>query len=45
MPMGLALDILKAPAEARHFDGFASVADLKADAETSFLRRCKTCPP
>ena len=39
MPMGLAVDILKAPAEARHFDGFASVADLKADAETSFLRR------
>jgi choline dehydrogenase-like flavoprotein len=39
MPMGLAADILQAPAEARHFDGFASVADLKGDAETAFLRR------
>jgi len=44
MPMGLAVDILKAPAEARHFDGFASVADLKADAETSFLRRVQDMP-
>lgn len=44
MPMGLSADILKAPAEARHFDGFASVADLKSDAETSFLRRVQSMP-
>lgn len=44
MPMGLSADILRAPAEARHFDGFASVADLKADAETSFLRRVQDMP-
>ncbi len=44
MPMGLSADILKSPAEARHFDGFASVADLKADAETSFLRRVQDMP-
>ena len=37
LPMGLSADILKIPAEARHFDGFASVADLKSDGETSFL--------
>jgi choline dehydrogenase-like flavoprotein len=38
MPLGLSPGILGNPAEARHFDGFASVADLKADAETSFLQ-------
>ncbi len=38
MPLGLSPDILGNPLEARHFDGFASVADLKADGETSFLR-------
>jgi len=37
MPLGLSPEILGNPAEARHFDGFASVANLKADAETSFL--------
>ncbi len=37
LPMGLSADILSIPAEARHFDGFASVAGLKSDAETSFL--------
>lgn len=44
MPMGLSAGILRAPAEARHFDGFASVADLKSDAETSFLRRVQSLP-
>jgi len=38
MPMGLSAGILNDLPEARHFDGFASVADLKADAETSFLQ-------
>lgn len=38
LPMGLSPAILDNPTEARHFDGFASVADLKSDAETSFLR-------
>jgi choline dehydrogenase-like flavoprotein len=38
LPMGLSPDILQNPAEARHFDGFASVANLKADAETAFLQ-------
>jgi len=38
LPLGLSPGILQNPAEARHFDGFASVANLKFDAETSFLR-------
>ena len=38
LPLGLAPGILEVPLEARHFDGFASVANLKGDAETSFLR-------
>lgn len=42
LPMGLSTDILEIPAEARHFDGFASVADLKSDAETSFLRHVQS---
>lgn len=37
LPLGLSPGILQNPLEARHFDGFASVADLKSDAETSFL--------
>jgi len=37
IPLGLSADILRNPLEARHFDGFASVAGLKADAETGFL--------
>jgi choline dehydrogenase-like flavoprotein len=37
MPMGLSPGILANSTEARHFDGFASVAGLKSDAETSFL--------
>jgi choline dehydrogenase-like flavoprotein len=37
LPLGLSTRILDDPAEARHFDGFASVAGLKADAQTAFL--------
>lgn len=37
LPLGLSPEILRDPLEARHFDGFASVANLKADAETAFL--------
>jgi choline dehydrogenase-like flavoprotein len=39
MPMGLAEDIATHPTEASHFDGFASAADLKAEAERSLLSR------
>jgi choline dehydrogenase-like flavoprotein len=38
LPMALSADILGNPREARHFDGFASVADFKGDAESSFLK-------
>jgi choline dehydrogenase-like flavoprotein len=38
LPMALSERILKDPLEARHFDGFASVAHLKGDAESSFLK-------
>ena len=37
LPLGLSARILDNPAEARHFDGFASIAGLKADAQTAFL--------
>jgi choline dehydrogenase-like flavoprotein len=38
LPMGLSPGIVQNPDEARHFDGFASVANLKSDAEISFLQ-------
>ena len=38
LPMALSARILDDPLEARHFDGFASVAHLKGDAEWSFLQ-------
>ncbi len=38
LPLGLSPGIRENPAEARHFDGFASVANVKSDAETSFLQ-------
>jgi choline dehydrogenase-like flavoprotein len=44
LPLGLAPAILDSPLEARHFDGFASVANLKADAVTSFLRAVSGYP-
>jgi choline dehydrogenase-like flavoprotein len=37
LPLGLSPQILQNSAEARHFDGFASVAGLKADAQIAFL--------
>jgi choline dehydrogenase-like flavoprotein len=37
LTMALSPAIMASPLEATHFDGFASVAGLKGDAETSFL--------
>jgi choline dehydrogenase-like flavoprotein len=42
MPMGLATDIAEHVTEAAHFDGFASAADLKGEAERSLLSRLKS---
>jgi choline dehydrogenase-like flavoprotein len=41
LPLGLHASILENDLEARHFDGFASVAGLKGDAETAFLSRLR----
>ena len=38
LPMALSADILRNPREATHFDGFASAANLKGDAQENFLR-------
>ncbi len=38
LPMALSDDILRNPREATHFDGFASAANLKGDAQENFLR-------
>ncbi|MBV8306999.1 MAG: GMC family oxidoreductase, partial [Gammaproteobacteria bacterium] len=43
MPMGLAADIAEHATEASHFDGFASAADLKSEAECSLLSRVRVC--
>ncbi len=42
--LGLRDDILNDPDETRHFDGFASVQDYKADAETALLKPLQTLP-
>ncbi len=42
MPLGLAADITTYPVEAAHFDGFASVRNLKGEAEQSILARMRT---
>ena len=42
MPMGLAADIAAHRTEASHFDGFASAADLKAEAERSLLSQLRS---
>jgi choline dehydrogenase-like flavoprotein len=42
LPMGLAADIAAHRIEASHFDGFASAADLKAEAERSLLSRLQS---
>jgi choline dehydrogenase-like flavoprotein len=44
LPMGLADGILGNEIEARHFDGFASPAGLKGDAQASFLDRVRHAP-
>ena len=44
MPMGLAPGIATNRQEAAHFDGFASVAGLKGEAEQSFLTRIAPDP-
>jgi choline dehydrogenase-like flavoprotein len=44
LPLGLDAAILEHPLEARHFDGFASVAGLKADAQRSFLEPVRSLP-
>jgi choline dehydrogenase-like flavoprotein len=44
IPLGLSSDILNSPLEARHFDGFASVAGLKGDAESAFLNQVRAAP-
>lgn len=44
LPLALAPTILNDPIEASRFDGFASVANLKGDAETSFLARLRGLP-
>jgi choline dehydrogenase-like flavoprotein len=41
MPMGLAAEITANPREAAHFDGFASAANLKGEAEHSLLSRLR----
>ena len=44
LPLGLATDIIEHPTEAAHFDGFASVRGLKADAEQALLERVRKRP-
>jgi len=44
LPLGLDKMILKHPSEARHFDGFASVAGHKSEAESSILKQIKNAP-
>src|SRR5262245_55707090 len=44
LPLGLAKSILDYPLEASRFDGFASVAGLKADGETAFLSKLRGMP-
>ncbi len=44
LPLGLSQTILDHPLEASRFDGFASVAGLKADGETAFLSKLRGMP-
>jgi choline dehydrogenase-like flavoprotein len=44
LPLGLSREILLNRLEARHFDGFASVAGLKGDAEAAFLAPVRKLP-
>lgn len=43
MPLGLAADITTHAAEVAHFDGFASVGNLKSDAQQAFLAPLSRC--
>ncbi len=44
LPLGLALEILDYPEEARHYDGFASLRGFKADAQCALLERVQDLP-
>jgi choline dehydrogenase-like flavoprotein len=44
LPLALSKDILNDAKEATHFDGFASVANLKGDADVSFLSCLRQLP-
>ncbi len=44
LPLALSKSILDNRMEATHFDGFASVSDLKGDAEVSFLALLRQLP-
>ena len=44
MPLGLSADILGYEQEAKHYDAFASVRGMKADAEKNFLDRIRQKP-
>lgn len=44
LPLGLSADILNHPMEAMRFDGFASIANLKSDADTCLLARVQGLP-
>ena len=44
LPMALAPQILDNSLEARHFDGFASIADLKGEAESRLLNHLAALP-
>lgn len=43
LPLGLNPQILGNETEARHFDGFASAQDFKADAQTALLAKLDAC--
>jgi choline dehydrogenase-like flavoprotein len=44
LPLALAAEITRHPEEAAHFDAFASVKDLKGDAESAFLEAARERP-
>lgn len=44
LPMGLRPEIMQHPEEAKRFDGFASVRDLKFDAQVALLNRIDSAP-
>jgi choline dehydrogenase-like flavoprotein len=44
LPLAMSANILQSPVEATHFDGFASPADFKGEAESRLLSRIATLP-